>query len=669
MPDSGLGSGNAINDVNAKKLHTRSSFDLSYHFYDTMRFGELHPHFVMEGVKSDKIRLRSAHDVRSYSLKAPLMSKIQLKKDYFAVPMEAILPFNWDKIYTTPPLGDDVPSDAGTYVENFTELIFNFLSYLVSIVNDTTKTDVERLDAYLHFLIVGEGILSDGSLPASLGIHLNSIFAANNAASSIGNTNGFDTYSSVMYSRIVANTSFSFRVEIGSERYAFRSGASIQNTIVVSDFHVMLELLRDNWDFKVVAVSGFSSLFSTIGSLGFYFKNPGFQHFGLDLKRLWAYQLVCAHFYSNDHVDFIYSAELYREYVSSIFKFAYDSGSGFNFSYPFSFVYNGISLYYDYLSAAAFHEFSVSDFTDSVQLSCFYSYLQAIFGYKHSLRFVDYFVGAKTRPLAVGDVNVDVQPGSPQYVNIVDITRNIQAQRFLNAVNISGRKFSNYLEELFPGGKVAPDYHNPFYIGHTADDIYGQEIENTNVIDQESAEQPLSIISNLRSNGSRFEFSFECDRPCILLGISYFDVPRSYWSTIERQNFAKDRYDMFNPFMQFVGDQQIYQNELCPAKNSAPVFGYTTRNMEYKQRYNQCAGGFVSHLPGYTFLNDRAWELDLFYQSPTIGPSFIRSKSYELDRFYISLTGYSLCDYFHFIVDTYNDVKASRPMAYQPNIL
>lgn len=658
MPDSGLGSGNAINDVNAKKPHSRSSFDLSYHFYDTMRFGELHPHFVMEGVKSDKIRLRSAHDVRSYSLKAPLMSKIQLKKDYFAVPMEAILPFNWDKIYTTPPLGDDVPSDAGTYVENFTELIFNFLSNLVSIFNDTTNTEVERLNAYLHFLIVGEGILSDGSLPASLGIHLNSIFAVNNAALSAGQPNGFDSYTSVMFSRIVADTTLSFRVQIGSELYSFRAGAASQNTTVVSDFHVFLELLRDNWDFEVVYNHQCTTFINSIGRLNFYLKNPGFQHFGLDLKRLFAYQLVCAHFYSNDHVDFIYSAELYRQYIWSLIS---TFGSGFQVTFS----YNGLDIPYDYLSSRFFILQLSGDMT-YIDCSVF---LQAIFGYKHSLRYVDYFVGAKTRPLAVGDVNVDVQPGSPNYVNIVDITRNIQAQRFLNAVNISGRKFSNYLEELFPGGKVAPDYHNPFYIGHTSDDIYGQEIENTNVIDQESAEQPLSIISNLRSNGSRFEFSFECDRPCILLGISYFDVPRSYWSTIERQNFAKDRYDMFNPFMQFVGDQQIYQNELCPAKNSAPVFGYTTRNMEYKQRYNQCAGGFVSHLPGYTFLNDRAWELDLFYQSPTIGPSFIRSKSYELDRFYISLTGYSLCDYFHFIVDTYNDVKASRPMAYQPNIL
>lgn len=652
MPDSGLVRGNAINEVDAKRPHTRSRFDMSYHMFDTMRFGELHPHFVMEAVKSDKIRLRSAHDVRSYSLKAPLMSKIQLKKDYFAVPMECILPFNWDKVYCNPPLGDDVPSDAGTYVANFTSLLRSFLSDFVAIVNDNQETAVNRMNAFMHFCIIGEGILSDGSLAASLGIHLNSIFSASNSASAVGN-DGFDNYVADMFSRLV-NTAVSFRVKIGSDFYSYLPATAGQNVIVVSDFHVFTELLRDNWDFEVTLVdsSKFTSFINSIGSLNFGNKNAGFVDFGLDLKRLWAYQLVCAHFYSNDHVDFIYSAELFRELISHYIESVIGSQQ---------FNYNGISIYYDFLSAHYFVQL-IGNFSA-------FAYLQAIFGYKHSLRFVDYFAGAKTRPLAVGDVNVDVQSGTPNYVNIVDVTRKTQAQRFFNAVNISGRKFSNYLNELFPGGKPAPDYHNPFYIGHTSDDIYGQEIENTNVIDQEIAQQGLSVISNLRSNGSRYEFNFECDRPTILLGISYFDVPRSYWSTIEKQNFAKDRFDMFNPYMQFIGDQEISENELCAAKNGNPVFGYTGRHMEYKQRYNQCAGGFVRYLPGYTFLNDRAWELDLFYQSPTIGPSFIRSKSYELDRFYISLTGFALCNYFHFIVDTYNEVSASRPMAYNPQIL
>ena len=35
-----------------------------------------------------------------------------------------------------------------------------------------------------------------------------------------------------------------------------------------------------------------------------------------DLRRLWAYQLVVSHFYSNDHIDFVYSADLFRSLIS-----------------------------------------------------------------------------------------------------------------------------------------------------------------------------------------------------------------------------------------------------------------------------------------------------------------------------------------------------------------
>lgn len=666
MPDLGLVNGNSQNDASAKRPHTRSTFDMSYHFYDTMRFGELHPHFVMEAVKSDKIRLRSSHDVRSYSLKAPLMSKIQLKKDYFAVPMEAILPFNWDKIYCNPPLGDDVPSDAGTYVSDFTLSFKNYLNSFLTTTFDTSKTASVRLDSFLHFLIISEGICSNGSLLASLGVHLNTFYKFSLTGSSTG-FDDLDRSVSVLFQRLnsVIGTSGVFQVEVGGDLYVFNGTAS--NSISINDTHVMLEILRDNWDFKVTTVGTPATVLSSLlqsATTGSVYSDMGVLDFGLDLKRLFAYQIVCAHFYSNDHVDYIYSSELYRQYIGSLL----DTIQGVSTQYRIlQFTYNSLNIPYDFCSSKVFTY--ILSRVGAVSDGLITAYLQAIFGYKHSLRFVDYFVGARTRPLAVGDVNVDVQSGTPNYVNIVDVTQRTQMQRFLNAVNISGRKFSNYLNELFPGGKPAPDYHNPFYIGHTADDIYGQEIENTNVIDQESAQQGLSIISNLRSNGSRYEFNFECDRPCILLGISYFDVPRSYWSTIERQNFAQDRFDMFNPYMQFIGDQAITIKELLPGKDNGNNFGYTGRYMEYKQRYNQCAGGFVHNLPGYTFLSDREWDFKMYYQSPKIDPSFIRSKNYELDRFYISLTGFSLSDYFHFIVNTYNDVKASRPMAYNPQIL
>ena len=38
-----------------------------------------------------------------------------------------------------------------------------------------------------------------------------------------------------------------------------------------------------------------------------------------------------------------------------------------------------------------------------------------------------------------------------------------------------------------------------------------------------------------------------------------------------------------------------------------------------------------------------------YFQTQNISPDFIRSRVSELDEFYLSLTGYSLGSYFHFI--------------------
>lgn len=73
-------------------------------------------------------------------------------------------------------------------------------------------------------------------------------------------------------------------------------------------------------------------------------------------------------------------------------------------------------------------------------------------------------------------------------------------QRFLNAVNRSGRKFSNYVKELF-GVEPKQDFHNPIYLGHTSDKVYTVETENTGAAQLTLAN---SITSNLRSNAERY---------------------------------------------------------------------------------------------------------------------------------------------------------------------
>ena len=68
-----INNGNSQNTAGGSNPHFRSQFPLSFKFFDTHRFGEYHPHYVEEGVKNDKLPVRSSHNVMSYTLKSPLI--------------------------------------------------------------------------------------------------------------------------------------------------------------------------------------------------------------------------------------------------------------------------------------------------------------------------------------------------------------------------------------------------------------------------------------------------------------------------------------------------------------------------------------------------------------------------------------------------------------------
>lgn len=126
MINSGLAAGNQQNEVQVSAPRSHSKFDLSKHIFGTYRFGELAPTYVMECVPKDKNPLRSRHNIRSYTMKAPLMQDVSMFKDSFAVPMRAILPLNWEKLYTNPVIGDDVVAgNVGTTVEDFIHIVIN----------------------------------------------------------------------------------------------------------------------------------------------------------------------------------------------------------------------------------------------------------------------------------------------------------------------------------------------------------------------------------------------------------------------------------------------------------------------------------------------------------------------------------------------------------------
>ena len=655
--DVNLVDGNPQNQTHSNAPRTRSHIDFSYKYDFTPVFGRITPFMHMQAVPADKkLRYQSSISVDSMNLKSPVLSDIRVHKNYFQIPMEAILPLNWELIYANPVRGDDVPSSANctitleTLFILFKQQFCTFAPNGTALVSIATKYNVlaKQLD-YLKMVVVLEHCFNNSSLQAALGYNLQDILVVH-PDTLIGN---------------VPQTSFegvcgkliSLALESGIHCRSSSDGTDILfDETMKNEFR---DYVLSHLDCTMQVNEEQSWLEFTKCKINVNFSAPDYTSV-INLANLFAYQLVCFHFYTNDKVDFVFSANLYRQLMSYLPSYV---NGGATFSY------NGIDMPFDYLSAEYVSPI-LSEGVSSLPVH-FLQYIMNIFGYHNSLRYQDYFTGARTQPLALGDTSVAIN--SANEVSVLDVTKKLQTQRFLNEVNRSGRKFGKYIKSMF-NQDVAPDWHNPKWLSSSVDNITSFNTRNTSDAQQTQAN---STTSNFTMNSNRFEFEIEVDRPSIIMGLLSFDITRMYPHCFLRENMIKDRFDMFNPFFQFIGDQEVFAGEynmkMLTGKSELgtlmeygmkSTFGYQTRNMEYKQNINRCSGAFKGALKSWIYTND-----NLLFDVPHITPAFIRSYPSELDKYYTYVEVNNMSDYFHFIITCFNKISVSRPMAFNPQIL
>lgn len=682
---------NPVNEAHKSYKQDRTTFPVSYAHYTSEVYGRLQPFFFMDGVEGDTIPLNSHQEVRTPTLKAPLMSKITKSKDYYAIPMRAILPKTWEMIYTNPTQGDDIPEDANCFVH--LEKFIGGASSFFSMGASTFDMTPWRIQLIIRNILFYEMFYSDGSLLAKDGIHLSSLFEYRPATQSEDGTWSVDVRDGYTYDQwfdmkfVPWLQSLNIVFEINGSSYALdkEDTTALANNYV--SMHRLLELLRDYADFTVTSVNGVSAVDTAVDglsindlmepSIAFSIIDPADDQV-INIAHLIAYQIVCYHFYTNDKIDSIYTAQLYRGLMTSLFGAAVNSSGDPTANYINSirkyFSYNGELLEYDIFSSAVLDNLadslvltgiasSISSYTSASKASRLTAAFRNIFGFNRSLRYGDYFTGSRPSPLAVGDINTTVVDSS---VNALDMTKSLLMQRFLNSVNRVGRKFSSYVQML-SGRLPASTPTNPMFLAHTTDIIGSYEVENT-------SENQGKIVTNMRDGSSKYAFSYEVNEPCVVLGISWYEVARIYSRTIERRAFHKTRFDMFNKFFQYAGDQAIYRKELdarwlSTAAENDPNFGYTLRYMEYKQRISHCSGAFARYLPGYAFITDKNRLGESFYDEAQISSEYIRAHEEEFDQFFSSVSNYSLGGCLHFIVKYVNECDAERQMEYAPSML
>ncbi len=581
-----------------------------------------------------------------------MVSGVKMTKSFFKIPMQAIYPRNWEKMMTIPTQGDDVPSDTRALLD--VSRLFNSVCHSIRL----NSLDEYSVDSLRRALVLVELIGSNGSLFSRFNIHLNCSVIHRGKRYSI------DSFFDLLYGQLlteVSNTSASFTDDFGQVFELRRSVDSVSSSTqhYVNDRR-FIELFRD-FSFSIQDSSSYWALvfqrldeslifadleFSIAYDSSPLTGQPSNSRF-LNIEPIIAYQLACVQFGTNDFVDFIYSAQLFRDNMQSIAQSVMEI--------PY-FEYNGVRFLYDVFSEHVFN--NLINYLDSYSLDFFIN----LFSYQYSLRFGDYFTGAKPRPLAVGEYSAQVNNNE---VSAIDITRSIQMQRLLNRVNLVGRKLGDYLSGIFGGPIPQAPKDVPIFLAHQKYDLKGFEVNNTGS-DQFAVDKPNTITSQIRSAENRHIFEIQIDEPCYIIGVNSYETPRIYSATIDRFAFHHDRYDDFIPLMQYIGDQDINVSEINSSVKSSVPFAYTLRYMEYKQRYSYASGGFIENLRSWAFVTDNQ---DGNTPSDVIDPNYIRSSPSEFDRFYKSLTGYSLGSYFHFIVAHTNVTSPSRMMEYTPEIL
>lgn len=732
--NSGIQKTNRQNISNVQPSNVRNDYDRSYPDFMTADFCHVTPFFHEYTVPGDSLRLRPSHIMRTHTLASPLFTNVQGHKAFFSVPMKTILPHTWDRFFVNPTHGDDVPEDV---LPNFDvhslikELLFGRLyngstAVAKTYVGFDTTQKQNPLTSW-HWLALTLELINNQNLLSNLGIRSISHFRL------LGTTYEFEQGSSETkyYLKVVKTPTDYFNEAIARTiSSTVKHGAS---TLVLMNVPEQQSgnLHTVYWTFDIKTPAGFralfdfllthpgvymstsrstvtatelSSIYSGIVSYDIPVRNssasssvtlgavlqktflpsyviPGqtiqiFPKFNID--RLIAYHMVCAQYFTNSQIDNIYTADLWRQAMMSLWYYAV-SNTG---ETPLPrYTYNGLSLEYDLFSEASlsmildilvdYNSGSDSNYT-SDQIVSLYCFLVNLFTMEKSLVYGDYFTGSRLEPLAVGDTQV--RAGS--HVDVVDITKGIVMQRFLNKVNRLRSDIVAYSQGIFGITPKSAD-SIPEYLAALDFGISNEQVDNT------AGFQGTIVTNMVSSDSGSFQLTFDSTEDTIVIGVLYFTLPRVYSAGLDRYLFRRTRFDYFQPDLQNVGDQEIYLAEydprLCqpnPDDNmnvrawNAP-FSYREQDAEYKQRIGVAAGGFItrsSQLASWA----NVFDLYRFYRDgsvPELSEDLIRNRNEDFDKFYRSLSNVVPGMYYHFIFAMNNNCEIIRNMFYQPEIL
>lgn len=622
----GMVSGLGRNHAGAFNNEGYNTFDRSSRQQTCMRFADVNPIHASKHIAGDNCRLRSTHDLYTYTLKSRNLSNVKLHKGYFFVPQQILLPNTYGIFMQAPNHGNDISDDVkpkfplGLIARNQHQ---NGLVALVLDHAQGTSGPANWLNAIclLYHLLSRDGIL------ARLGY-------------------SFDTPEGIEdIPNLLMNDDADIRLDgfslLGTNGETFE-----ERREVLQDIILCRKLVPYTTAVSVLAKTGVQSLSSwwskidaAVANIPNWVLNSSLPYHFINLEPVLSYQLICAQFFTNPYVDDVCSSD---EWMMNQETIRQQLSSGFT-----GFIHNGVAYRYDSISRYVFInevDAHLLTYDSASMVNKALGYLFNLFEVHRSLKLNDYFNDARLSPLAVGNVTAPVVGTG---VSAVDVNRSLWMQRLLNATNRIPQNIVSYMRQMF-GVNPQTRPHQPMRIAEESFAIGAQEIENTSDVNQGN------VVQNLRSANSNWQFETRLQDAGYILGVVSFSTPYGYMSSYTKMWLEFDRYENFNPFLQHVGDQPILAGELINNMyNHATTFGYQQNYSQYKYGRFTITGGLTApSMASWVSCFDRTKAAGFWSaNSPQMGHDFIRNSNQDFDNYYSSLTALAGRDYYHFICD------------------
>lgn len=667
--------GNRLNSTGNTPPQGYNQFDNTHSSISLFGDTTYNPFFVHHVVGGSRETITPKSRLIMPTMIAPKVQPFLLHRTFYQIPYSAIQPNTWSKYKVYPLKGDDIPDNAS--------MMLPFMHLCQAYVNIFTNTEEAQgnlslrycatiVRAFLQFLELIEPTSLGRTLQCTPCIKSFGKDYEENNLKSFANDYLSELYDSVFnglmpfYYEFSPNSDNNIKVRVSS----------------VSDAKLYLQRLMNENVGSILgrpAVDGTERDFlSAIIDYIKLYTYPKFvtqymqqdydkaldnlvSNYVINIRSLIGYQLAMVQYNSVGYIDDVFDTQTWHENTLGLYLDISGSSS------PKGFVFNGTYVLYDNYSyklncdvidALKGFDASAQSTKESLdKLNLIISYWHNLFGFAPVIRYLDYFLGGRLEPLAVGDVTIGNNPDT----TVIDLSKKMSLARMLNSVNRVSRNLYDYLRGIF-GYQPFNKCPYPYKVAEYVDEFEGNTISSTG---SDSAKQGLgSRVLNTDFTSENKQIDFYVDDDSVILGIMHIDSIPTYDAAMLRSSFYQNRFDEFQPYMQTIGDQSTHLAELhfdwfSPYRDK--VFNWQYRNAEYKQRYSYLVGDFFGSTAGYALPSP---VLDVV----ELDSNVIRVNANEYDSFFVNSYPFVTLGW-RVLYSCHCDVYTASPMLAKPKLL